>query len=195
MLLYNERPYANERLADTIVRARINDRLKAVMVMAIRYDDGLTTVRVLSTRNVEDIQYEQLDITPVPLGYVNHPKVGCGYVCRRPMRQDWRQGLRAKSFICIDGFWGPMTDVPLKQLADCIENEYPSLDKVIGKTINNPNLEPDLGMAFHRDFAINQRGDLLWKSLPVAKIDRNRNVEWSPQFEFVVESYQEAIGA
>lgn len=66
---------------------------------------------------------KDLDVRPVPLGYVNTPK-GSVYCTRQPHRR-YKQGLCADS-LTFEGKYSPRELLTSKPLAACVMNEYPS---------------------------------------------------------------------
>lgn len=189
METYKEFEYAKSRLIGTIVRRRmLGGALKAINVEAMA--DGVVIHRILCSNAADHCKLDDLDITPVPLGYVN-TNHQAAYLTRRPMRQDWRQGLRSLN----GAFVGPhhWEDMGLKKLADTIEGIYPTYKQVIGKVVRNPAGEGS--MAFSRELAVNIEKQLLYKTIPAGDVDADGFVKWKPGFEWVEDTFREVVNA
>ena len=158
---YDNEAYAAGRLVGTFVRTVTG---KAIEVRAIA--GGAATVRELLTGNDVLIPYKDLDITPVPLGYGNLGGRSM-YVVRSPMRNDWKQGARAKNLRWIENavagdempqFRDPL---PPKTMGEIIEGIYPEFDGVVKA------LAADRGrvfsMAWDRNFCLTKDWDIFHK--------------------------------
>jgi len=153
MRTYEEAAYAAERLVNTIVRYNG----KAVKIITIDMDGGVALKYLVSGRN-DVCKLADLDITPVPLGYVN---VGtyATYVSRSPVRRDWKQGLRTNTMRCTGDRFRP-EEIPNKSLALAIENVYPSLNDAFSAIDAGVN-----AMAFSRDFALIGNRGIMYKGI------------------------------
>ena len=191
METYKEFEYAKSRLVGTIVRRRMaGGQLKAVNVELM--EGGEVIHRILSNNTQDKCKLAELDISPVPLGYVNLNNKA-SYLTRKPMRQDWRQGFRNVSAAFVDY---PMhwEDINFKKLSDTIEGIFPTFKQVIGKVVRNPNAEVG-SMAFSRELAINTKKNLLYKTMHVGDVDDEGFVKYLPTFEWVDDTFREVVNA
>lgn len=154
MRTYDEPMYAADRLVNTIVR----HKGLAVKVMAID-PEGNCGVKLLSSGRNVLCKLAELDITPVPLGYVNF-NARTTYLSRCPVRRDWKQGLRPNTMRCTGGEFGA-EEIPNKVLAQAVENDYPTLaaafDLVDRGTVHS--------VAFCRDFALFPGREIQYKGV------------------------------
>lgn len=139
---YSEAEYAQAKLGGTIVRyGNI-----PVTVLSVS-QDGTVIYSVLGSEEHGQCKLKQLDINPVPLGYANLNK-SVLYICRRPMRQDWRQGLRKQNMTCPENI---SINVQPGTLHNVIKGIYPSYDECVEKLGHYTSVQ---GIAFNREFAI-----------------------------------------
>lgn len=145
--------YAKNRLVETIVRYKE----RAVLVHNVW--DGGESLRLSSSDCVTgdfipDDDIDEFDLTPVPLGFVNRHKKTL-YVSRKPMREDWRQGLRGQNTQVL---WGGEEEVDVfdfKSVGQTINGEFP----LIGET----ELRIGERVAWHRDFCYDASGAIYYK--------------------------------
>lgn len=145
--------YAASRLVDTVVM--LGD--VPVYIMGINADCTVNYSDLGGTRggvcNLDD-----LNLTPVKLGFVNH-KGSAYYIVRKPMRRDWRQGMRLCNVTCTNK---PIPrDMSLVDIQNTIVNNFPTLDEVKGQFKSGANWG---SLAWCRLFALNRRGQLLHAS-------------------------------
>ena len=139
--------YADNRLSGTIVRDAITGR--PVKVFGVNQDGYAHVVYLdeMGTMNEEErvIKLEDLDVRPVPLGYVNF-NGSLSYLYRIPVRRDWKQGLRANN--CASVGLG-LANIPGSNLSKTIMGVFPSFAEV-KRTIKN-----NIGHAYawHRHWA------------------------------------------
>lgn len=186
MIPYKNENYANQRLVKTIVRYE----QKAVIVEGIV--NGMALISYLSNGKKDNVRYETLDLDPVPLGFINSGG-SVSYACRRPMRRDWRQGLRKDNLLVFHPDWDGVLNANdlvnladpdhierfdgliferampnYKDLARTIENKYTLFDDV-RKNISNQNI---FSGAYHRYFALTSKNLILHKGkYSIGKID------------------------
>ena len=120
--------YADSRLQGTIVR---HDG-KAVLVEGVGKKGAVISLLRADTEP-KIVKLDDLDLSPVKLGFCNI-NMDVSYLTRMPMRRDWRQGLRKGNFVSVFGTIAEL--VPFPNLADTIENIYPSLEECLA-TPNN----------------------------------------------------------
>lgn len=118
-----------------------------------------------------------LDVSPPQLGYVNY-NGSIYYVIRKPMRRDWRQGMRENNL--VEMLYGE--DIPIWSLQPTISNDYPTVEEV---------LESGCG-AFSRDWAI-KNDRLYYRTNRVGSIGKGKGIKLMEKFRHLIESLSEAI--
>ena len=139
--MYDCADYASSRLVDTLVRLDG----KAVRVVSVEGDIECT-VETFPNGERSTIDIDELDLKSPPLGFVN----GGGrayYVARKPMRQDWRQGVRPNSVRSVN----TGSRVSLHTLAKCIDGDFPTFAKA------SAMLGDWREVALSREFSISKR--------------------------------------
>lgn len=189
MLYKDDVEYAAKRLNGTLVRTNnrlfevvrttLNDRAQ-VMHEGVFVDDG----------SAAWVSHEDIDLTPVPLGYINTTG-GCHYLGRKPMRRDWRQGLSRNSLF-VYGTLG-RREIRWDWLEQPVYNRYPTFARVLESLKGKRS-----AMAFSREFAISKQIDgqlsLCYRTKPVgAVIDGTATL--SPQYVFLSQQLSNAMGA
>ncbi len=183
---YDDADYANTRLAGTIVRTKDGE---PVRVKNVGYN-FLTIIEPLDDAGLKEIGLYDLDLEPVPLGYVQHDNAFV-YVCRAPMREDWRQGLRHNNMRIVaaeDAELRPR-DLSNHYLRLCIRGEYADFDDCIKQI----KLGRDT-VAFHREWAITAYETLLHKGFEVGEfyLDR-RECTLYEDYSFLSEALEETL--
>lgn len=175
MKMYSEMDYANNRLGGTVVRYGG----KAITVIEIS-SGGTVAATYVTTGDPVACDVSELDITPVPLGYVN-TKVDAKYAVRMPMREDWRQGLRENNARTHDGM-KLFTYTNWHQVGATIDGVFPPFEDCykaikVGKTV---------ARAFSRNFAIHLDG-LQYKGRFIVGdvLSKDQEVKLSPKFEWL----------
>lgn len=151
---YQDPAYANDRLAGSLVR----HEGRPVFVEYIDEESGLAHGLILAGNQSKLIApYEELDLTPVPLGNVNH-RGKVIFARRIPKRRDWRQGLRANNFDYINVIGGLQRGISFsdRDVVNTILGSYPNIEVCIN-SIDCGEVE---GMAFSRYFSIGGKTDL-----------------------------------
>lgn len=174
MILYDDVEYAKQKLIHTVVRV---DN-EPVMVMDM--GGGHVLIQYLKDGTEKTVLYSTLDITPVPLGYMNTPTKTV-FICRRPMRQDWRQGLRSQNLVDLTGRSVEWDNVSLH---NTIVGRYPTLEQAIDYFQENKDTRNPFAVqktkdktAFSREFALRSNGNIEYKGLfNVGKIRNGRPV-------------------
>lgn len=141
--------YAASRLNGTIVRLVSGEPIKVLDIN----DTDEVVVRVLGTRDNKVVKLNELDCSPVPLGFVNSPH-GAQFVMRVPKRRDWRQGMRRENTKVV-GPSGRYSELYLKR---AILGVYPSF-KYASSRKSKGKLT-----AWHRHWAIDSKGGLFYKA-------------------------------
>lgn len=188
MLPYEEPQYAGTRLRESIVRFKG----EPVFVLQVGAKGGKVAFQTLARAEdhelagIGECTLQDLDINPVPLGYVNEAKFAY-YVSRCPVREDWRQGLRKNTMRTIPGG----INVNFKFLRQTILGKYPNLKDAL-KLVNDRERE---SVAFSRSFAISRGGILHHKGQwQVGEIDE-RGYTLLPKFQWVEEALNEELNA
>ena len=178
MQMYRNKEYAAARLIGTIVRTTegIPIHIDGIIEDAVRY-------RKIQNGEEAACLLKDLDINPVPLGYV---KVGRGYqyASRLPKRDDWRQGLRNNTLVLRGG--GHPGDVNWADLHSCIVGNYPELPKC------GPN------DAFSREFRLVDDVGIWYKDLyEVGTVLSKKEMTFNlhPKFNWIRENLEEALHA
>lgn len=110
------------------------------------------TVKDLVTGDHKKVSTDDplLDISSPPLGYLNHPKVGPGYLVRDSLRVQ-KQGIDLSYLYVImaSGEYTRATHMPHAELGKAILGEYPEFGKARQEMIG---MKP--GLAWDRRFAL-----------------------------------------
>jgi len=131
--------YANSRLAGTIVRKGS----QPISIIGVN-GDGTVQAQTVITKREKLVHMSELNLASPPLGMVNTPN-GAVYVARKPMRNDWRQGLRRGNIAILSG----RADVTDRLIYRTIRGKFPKLHVAIEDC-----MEQDLSVAFHRHWAV-----------------------------------------
>lgn len=91
-----------------------------------------------------------LDLKPVRLGYCNF-RSDANYLMRKPMRRDYKQGLRYENFLSVGP--SPHTMINHKKLGEVIVNKYPTYAQCL-KAVKDGKVN---SMAWCREWAISAR--------------------------------------
>jgi hypothetical protein len=97
-MLYDDNiEYAKKRLCNTLVRLKDGSPFFVIKILSDESKEK-TCVGYVAGNFVQTCSTNDLDLTPVPLGFVNFVS-DCSYAKRRPMRRDWKQGLSMNSLV------------------------------------------------------------------------------------------------
>lgn len=164
--------YADSRLAGTIVT--LDGQPVYVHKVGVKM---VANVSYLSTfDNMIKCDAKQLDLHPVKLGYCNLGG-GLAYLMRKPMRRDYKQGLRHGNFTSSGDF--PAEAIGYKQLGDVILGKYPTFGEVfkvatgVAKSLNPFKPVTKMGLAWCREWAMTSGGVLCYKGNDVGKLLAN----------------------
>lgn len=180
--------YARKRLNGTLVRNTSGDPFLVQGVLK----EGSVVVCLgtnLITSEATFTPINDIDLTPVPLGFANHGDK-MSFFCRRPLRRDWKQGLSTGNMIIYgdakrDFSWGMLTNT--------IINKFPKLNEVVRY------VKKDSGRskAFSRNFGLSSlNGDvaLVYRKFVVGRLDGDNLVLSRDKF-FLEEHLRESVGA
>lgn len=183
-------PYAQSRIQGTIVRVQKSGEPVYVVLVT---GTGHCSVTPIDKEWGGDesfvIHVDELDLRPVPLGYVNCAGEAC-YLMRVPLRRDWKQGLRQEN--C----WSSgrrFSQISMKSVKNCIINRYPSFDVAI-KDVNKADAKGKVKtIAWHRNWAINSNGQVMYKNHEVVGTLSDTKVILDPCFKHLNEVLQESL--
>lgn len=131
-----------------------------------------------------EVGSDEVNFESPPLGYVNYRKDSY-YLVRKPMRNDWKQGIRPGNvaFVNQEGFY----DFPHKELGSTILGLYPKFI-ACKDLIDNNNFEK---VAFSRDFALGKDSLFWYKGLVVGSY--KEIVTLDKDFEYLNEYVTEVL--
>lgn len=173
--------YADTRLATTVVRHAYKpflvNRVDAGGVVRGQYLDE-------KLPRTTHVPLDQLQLTPVSLGFVNTEEGAC-YVVRIPKRNDWRQGLRRgtmRSLTCK-----PTEAISLRDLSDTIKGIYPTIEAC-------RNIVPHTGtVAWCRNFCITNDGGIMYKNLGIVGRFAGAEFRLSDEFSYLQEALEDSL--
>lgn len=122
--MYIDNEYAGSRLIGTMVR----HKGRAVQVNDV-VDDLQCLVYDLLNDNSYLVHLDELELKSPPLGFVNG-RGGCVYLSRRPMRRDWRQGVRTNTVLKQTRYVGSINST---LIAQCILGKFPKVSTALTK--------------------------------------------------------------
>lgn len=147
--MYDDLDYAAKRLNSTMVRLNTGEPF----YVENTYLSPTGDIRHIGTQMIAgttvDVLHTDLDLTPIPLGFVNVSK-RMVFIERKPMRRDWHQGLHHNS-IATCGVVRP-DQVQLSWLIQPITNQYPTFQRAL------KDLTTRISIAFSRDFGLEKAG-------------------------------------
>lgn len=152
------------------------------------YVKAITNNRELVLQALENVKEKfpeisltdsDLDFTPVPLGFANY-NGNAFYLSRIPSRQ-YKQGLASNNLVVDCLTEGNKTALASKELkkvcnrsiSSCILGKYPSLQQAL-KLIT----EGALSVAFHRQFAVDEDWNILYKTESVGSVNGDTGEVW-----------------
>ena len=178
MKLYQDIRYSQERLIGTIARVKNKAAaiigLDATVVMYSELTSGKQTANAI----------QDLDVNPVPLGYMNYDETA-NWLCRSSVRNDWKQGLRAKTIRSLNGEVF-LEGNAMKALGRCIEGDYPTYEKALKVTSERGTM-----MAFSRDFAVFSGLKIYYKGKYEVGQINNKEITLFDKFKWLTESLEE----
>lgn len=186
-MYYDDIEYASRRLTSTLVRKANGAPFYVIAVTKIKSDTICSGSNTL-TNSIEDVNLREIDLTPVPLGFVNY-EGQMGYACRRPMRKDWKQGLSQTS---LNVYGIDKRRLNLVSLSDTVLGKYPTLKD----SIEHVKLTRGAAMAFSRDFGLTNSGkeiELIYRKYPVGKLV-DQTLVLNPDKFFLEQHLTEAMG-
>jgi hypothetical protein len=183
--MYNDDiDYARGRLVDTIIR----DGDEPIMITALNYDEGDIWAQGYYLKDNEEltIPLHKLNLESCPLGYVNS-QGNAVYCMRKPMRHDWRQGIRSANLEWKGSV--QFRELPLKDLRNTIVGDYPDLKEVRRRL----KLVRTSKVAFSRDFALGEDQAIYYKEMKVGSYEVAINLY--ERFKYLIEYVTEVCDA
>jgi len=183
--------YAIRRLSGTIVKTTKGTPIY-IYRMGMDPEKGISGLyqNLVTGEDGHKFQLSDVDLEPVPLGFVNTESHAV-YVSRRPIRRDWKQGLSEVNAVLSTG--GRLGDFDRKLLVQPILNQYPSFMFVKSSLAS---LGSKASKAFSRNFALKKSGAMvkvMYKSHEVGEVRENIPV-LDPKFFFLTEHLQQEMG-
>lgn len=185
-MYYDDPEYAARRLNGTLVR-HINGNPFFVSEVFREGDTLMCRGEDYVKGTPESYDLREIDLTPVPLGYVNITGGKAVYVSRKPMRRDWRQGLSPVSLV-VHGDGGKFSN--FKLLMQPILKQYPSFAKCL-EGIGKRNT-----FAFSRDFALANREGvtrIMYHQYEVGTVQEGGRVVLDPSKFFLEQHLAESM--
>lgn len=182
-------PYAQSRIQGTVVRLLKNGEPVYVVYVNAYGSCGVTPIE-------EDwgdhdktvvVHVDDLDLHPVPLGYVNCAGEAT-YLMRIPMRRDWKQGLRQEN--C----WSSgrrFMQIPMKDIKNCIMDRFPTFDKAL-KDVSESVRKIKI-IAWHRNWAVSTSGQVLYKNHEIVGGVIEDKIVLNPSFQYLKEALAESM--
>lgn len=180
--------YARKRLNGTLVRKTGGSPFLVQDVLK----EGNTTTCLGTDLTVSEflsVPLDEIDLTPVPLGFANHGDK-MSFFCRRPLRRDWKQGLSTGNMVI---YGDAKRDFNWDMLTNTILNKFPKLSEVVAHIKKGGTRS----RAFSRDFGLSSnQGDvsLVYRKFVVGRLDGNHLVLDRDKF-FLEGHLRESVGA
>lgn len=183
-----------ETVAD--VKLRLNAsvvRVKERPVLVLdANDNGTVSVYVIDTGDRIYVKVKDLELKPVPLGYVNSREAGLIYCMRKPTRR-YKQGLTNENLVATDVYSGQEIRINLKseELSYTIQGKFPSIEECFTKVREGVTK----ALAFTREWAVAHIKDelsILYKGSVVGYVGDNA-IMLNPDKYFLKESLTEAL--
>ena len=89
--------YVRGRLSETLVRDSVGEPFYVYDIAGVKGNFRVSGYQVVSPSVNLEVAFDELNLEPVPLGYVNIPKRGAAYLERKPLRNDRSKGLRSRN--------------------------------------------------------------------------------------------------
>jgi len=181
--------YAIRRLNNTLVRKANGDPFYISRTM---WDGAGVMIHIgtnLASGETETVAHKDIDLEPVPLGFVN-TSADMVFVARKPMRRDWRQGLSHNSMVTY-GRLNPQ-EINMRLLVQPILKQYPSFERALQALSGKKR-----SIAFSREFGLCKHDDkitLQYRQHEVGVVE-NKQPILAPNKTFLQQHLSEAMGA
>lgn len=175
--------YAGSRLNGTVVRYGEDP------VMVQHVDENVVChCYVLDTGKEIQVPLSDLNLVPVPLGYINSPGRNAYYAVRRPMRRDWRQGLRYNSMVITDRPVAP-EEIPWIDIARTIRGKYPTFKELV-ESLERDELTKTT--AWSRQYALTPEATVKYCGTTIGHL-KNGTLIFKEDFTYLKESFEETL--
>lgn len=176
--------YASSRLAGTIVRLGA----EPIIIDDVYPDLNVIAAKLTDIKTFFKAKLSDLNLKPVELGFANY-KGNASYLTRRPMRRDWKQGLRLGNFISLSGWDAGM--IPPDVLSQVILNQYPTFDECKGMVKSGKGAAT---IAWHRHWALSSHGVVIYKgTTQVGQLSKGGEIVLSDDYLHLREYLQECV--
>ena len=180
--MYIEGDYAESRLAGTLVRH--ND----VPVYVRGVNSSLVCfVRDVLQGNEYEVSIDDLNLKSPPLGFVNDGH-SCFYISRRPMRRDWRQGVRTNTVV---NQTVKDMQVSKRTIALCMKGKYPKKSVALSKLRTGVR-----EIAISREFSLSMLGKKVMVNYKWYGTVGNltpKGVSLQPKWKYLLNRFKEAV--
>lgn len=180
-MYYDDLNYARQRLTSTFIRTKKKTPIY-VSSIDLNGNDPWCYFLDMETEIPDSINLYDVDISPVPLGYMNYDGIAT-YLTRKPERCS-KQGLTERT-IHAEGR-ANWLGIPFKSLAKTINNEYPSIEEALD-TISKRGRS----CAWHRCFAVSKNG-LEYKGKTVGTVSKI-GISLDKNYHYLTEFLHEAL--
>lgn len=187
----NDSNYAHTRISGTIVMYNGQPVYVDQVLTSEETKKPTAVVRWLSPNQHQAsfiVDLSNLEVCTPPLGYANYEGMA-SYITRKPMRNDWRQGIRHNNLLSVYGY--DIGSLPTEALYPLLINEYPKYKDCL------KFLEEDTGnrhsQAWAKDWAINISGELLYRFGNVVGTIKNGEPILEEKFNYLSDSLLESI--
>ena len=184
MKLYRDFQYGSNRVNTTIV---MYEGKPHQIIDIDNLGRKLISQNLISGRKrILDWDPKKLDITPQQLGYVNLSFGEAQYICRKPMRQDWKQGLR-------DNNTGTpknnRSHFEVKAVTKALMNDYPDLEECYEFCKMGGD-----SMAFSKNFCLSHGLKVMYKGwVSIGTVTENMKIEIEKGKEWIEQALQNEV--
>jgi len=175
--------YARMRLANTYVEYHN----KLVHIDDIVVGEG-GNLYASTSKGETLIKLKELDISSPTLGYVNDNNYSY-YITRKPIRRDWRQGIRPQNLVL---FFGGQEHQPthelIKKLVQPINDKYKTFKESLSKVKRGGG-----SCAFSREFCVKDDGSMWYKErYSVGYVDKDGKPKLHDKYLWLEEALKDA---
>lgn len=171
--------YAHTRLAGTYV---LYKSAQLVRIDSVRRNG--VRINSLDGESLPLCQLKDLNVQDFRLGFVNFPD-GADYVSRKPMRRDWRQGLRPNNLLCRQ----ELRDRKMQYVSQTLLNNFPTLEECVQSA-----KEDGLAKAWHRHWCLGHDMKIYYRDLStsVGSLVKGEP-KLSTRFQYLAEALEESL--
>jgi len=186
----NDFAYAQSRIQGTILRVKKTGEPVYVYIVNGGGQCSVTPIeRDWGGEATVTMHVDDLDMHPVPLGYVNSAGEAT-YLMRVPMRRDWKQGLRQEN--C----WSSgrrLNSIPMKDLKNCIIGRFPSFETALKDVVKSGEKAKNKIIAWHRHWAVSTDGRVFYKNHEQVGTILDGHVDLFPSHKYLAEVLEESF--